>query len=307
MPIWVKIGSARASDTDCPVRKTFSRRSAPSSSCGTYRSKPSPSSMGRPSSRARSRAAVSAAKSSLYASGRAVAYLRSTRSAASSPIRRVSRSARSSVHRRVTLATSASTGRPVGRGRLGAGTHRDQVLHAGQVQLDDAVVAADDLARPVLVDDGGDPAPRLGPEPVGREVHQHADEVPVEVDAAEHADGAVLGAVDDELGQPQQVGGGRLEQFVAGQRADRGEQAASGVAVGAHARAQQDLGDAPPHDRDPPDRAVLGVGDQAEEDVHHLRATAGGGVTTVTQSKRTARRTVDTSGDLKITSGAPLR
>ena len=70
---------------------------------------------------------------------------------------------------------------------------------------------------------------------------------------------AALGAVDDELGQPQQVAGRRLEQLVARQRAQRGEQLPSGVAVGAHAGAQHDLGDAPAHDRHPADRAVLGA------------------------------------------------
>ncbi len=111
-----------------------------------------------------------------------------------------------------------------------------------------------------------------GPKPVGREVHQHADEVAVEVDAREHADRPALGAVDDELGQPQQVAGRRLEQLVAGQGAQRGQQLPAGVAVGAHTGAQQDLGDAPAHDRHPGHRAVLGVRDQAEEDVHHLLA-----------------------------------
>ena len=166
-------------------------------------------------------------------------------------------------------------GRTVGRGRLRAGTQGDQELHAREVQFDDAVVAADDLARPVLVDDSHHPTARLGTESVGREVDEHADEVAVEVDAGEHADGAVLGAIDDELRETMQVGSGRLEQLVAGKRADRGEQAAAGVAVGAHPRAQQDLGDPTPHDRNAPHGAVLDVGDQAEEDVHRLRITAG--------------------------------
>ena len=64
-------------------------------------------------------------------------------------------------------------------------------------------------------------------------------------------DRAVLGAVDDQLGQPQQIAGRRLEQLVAGQGAQRGQQLPAGVAVGAHAGAQQDLGDAPAHHRHP--------------------------------------------------------
>ena len=126
---------------------------------------------------------------------------------------------------------------------------------------------------------------RLRAEPVGREVHQHADEVAVEVDAGEHAHAAVVGAIDDELRKTQQVGRRRLEQFVTGQGPHRREQPPAGVAVGAHAGAQQDLGDAPAHHRYARHRAVLRVGDQAEEHVHHLRTRVHSGwVTTVTQS-----------------------
>ena len=278
MPIWVKIGSARASETGWPVRNTLSRRSASSSLVGGVEVEgQAVVGAAAPRAGARSRDGGRGAEVLLVAPRAARRRTcASSRSAASSPTATVSRSPRSSLQRRVTLATSSSTGRALGRRRLRARADRDEQLHAGQVQLDDAVVAADDLARPVLADHLGDPAAGLRAEPVGREVDEHADEVAVEVDAGEHADGAVLGAVDDELGQPQQVGGRRLEQLVARQRAQRGQQPAAGVAVGPHARAQQDLGDAPAHDRHAADGAVLGVGDQAEEHVDRLRAGAGG-------------------------------
>ncbi len=121
------------------------------------------------------------------------------------------------------------------------------------------------------VDDRGDLASCLGPEPVGREVNEDGDEVAIEVDAGEDADGAVVGAVDDELGQRQQVGGRGLQQLVARQGAQRREQPPAGVTFRPDSGAVQDLADAPAHDRDTDDRVVLGVGDQAEEHVDALR------------------------------------
>ncbi len=159
---------------------------------------------------------------------------------------------------------------PLGLRRDGARTQRDQELHAGEPEFDDAVVTVDELAGPVRDDHIADAAARLGPEPVGREVDQHADEVAVEVRSGEDADLSLLGARHHQLGQPQQVGGGRLEQLVARQGAQRGQQLPAGVAVAAHARSQQDLGDPLAHHRHSPDRAFLAGGDQAEEDVDGL-------------------------------------
>ena len=159
----------------------------------------------------------------------------------------------------------------IGAGRLGARADGDEELHPREVELDQAVVAADDLAGPVLGDDGLDALARLRPEPVGRDVDQHGDEVTVEVDAGEDADRPALEAVRHELGETQQVARRRFEQLVARQRPQRCEQLAAGVAVRAHSGAQHDLGDAPAHDGYAADGAVLGIGDQTEEDVHHLR------------------------------------
>ena len=90
-----------------------------------------------------------------------------------------------------------------GRRRLRTGTHRDQQLHPRETHLDDAVVAADDLPGPVLRDHRTHRAARLRPESVGGEVHEHGDEVAVQMDPREDADVAVLGAIGDQLREPE--------------------------------------------------------------------------------------------------------
>ncbi len=144
----------------------------------------------------------------------------------------------------------------LGLWRCLAWAHRDQQLHPYQAEVDDAVVAVDDLARPVPADHCFNAATRIRTEALRREVHEDGDEVAVEVSPRKDTDRPVISPRDYELGQLEQVSGGRLEQLVPGQRAQRGEQPPSGVTVGTHSGARQDFGEALSNHRHARDGAI---------------------------------------------------